>query len=86
MYLAPSKSSPRKRKAYLVQLAPQKASAHDVFTVFSNSGGWSSQGLSFFVGLIGTVFAMFGKPLAEKPSSLMMAKLTAAQDVIVQST
>ncbi|KAL8994782.1 MAG: hypothetical protein Q9169_005344 [Polycauliona sp. 2 TL-2023] len=32
----------------IVHLAPQKASAHDVFTQFTNGGGWSSQGLSFF--------------------------------------
>ena len=44
----------------VVHLAPNKASAHDVFTQFSNSGGWPSQGLSFFVGLIGSVYAMFG--------------------------
>ena len=42
------------------QLAPNKASAHDVFTQFSNGGGWPTQGLSFFVGLVGNVFAMFG--------------------------
>ncbi|KAI4191903.1 MAG: hypothetical protein LQ346_004571 [Caloplaca aetnensis] len=41
-------------------MAPQKASAHDVFTVFENGGEYPTQGLSFFVGLIGTVFAMFG--------------------------
>ena len=44
----------------VVDLAPNKASAHDVFTQFYNGGGWSSQGLSFFIGLIGSVFAMFG--------------------------
>ncbi|KAL8660852.1 MAG: hypothetical protein Q9202_006135 [Teloschistes flavicans] len=44
----------------LVYMAPQKATAHEVFTVFENGGGYPSQGLSFFVGLIGTVFAMFG--------------------------
>ena len=44
----------------VVHLAPHKASAHDVFTQFSNGGGWPSQGLSFFIGLIGNVYAMFG--------------------------
>lgn len=44
----------------VVHLAPNKASAHDVFTQFSNDGGWSSQGLSFFIGLIGNVYAMVG--------------------------
>lgn len=31
-----------------------------MFTEFSNGGGWPTQGLSFFVGLVGNVFAMFG--------------------------
>lgn len=44
----------------VVHLAPNKASAHDVFTQFSNGGAWPSQGLSFFVGLVGSVYAMFG--------------------------
>ena len=44
----------------VVHLAPNKASAHDVFTQFSNGGGWPTQGLSFFIGLIGSVYAMFG--------------------------
>lgn len=44
----------------VVYLAPNKASAHDVFTQFSNGGGWPTQGLSFFIGLVGNVFAMFG--------------------------
>lgn len=43
----------------MVALAPQ-TSASDVFTVFLNEGGWSSQGLSFFVGLTGTVFSFLG--------------------------
>ena len=50
-------------------MAPQKATAHDVFTVFQNGGGWPSQGLSFFIGIIGSVFAMFGEYLL-LPSSL----------------
>ena len=44
----------------LRQCAPEKASAPDVFTQFFNGGAWPSQGLSFFIGLIGSVFAMFG--------------------------
>ena len=44
----------------VVHLAPNKASAHDVFTQFSNGGGWPTQGLSFLIGLIGSVYAMFG--------------------------
>jgi len=35
-------------------------SASDVFTSFVNEGGWSTQGLSFFVGIIGNVFAFLG--------------------------
>ncbi|KAL4912346.1 amino acid/polyamine transporter I [Aspergillus aurantiobrunneus] len=43
----------------LVSLA-DIGSARDVFTQFNNEGGWSSDGLSFFVGLIGCVFAFAG--------------------------
>lgn len=46
----------------LVILAPHD-SAKDVFTGWLNEGNWSSQGLSFFVGLIGNVFAFLGKLL-----------------------
>ena len=46
--------------ADLSKLSPNKASAHDVFTQFSNGGAWPTQGVSFFVGLVGNVFAMFG--------------------------
>lgn len=34
--------------------------AEQVFTQFLNEGQWPSQGLSFFVGLIGPVFAFAG--------------------------
>ena len=44
----------------LVYMAPH-GRAVDVFTVFLNEGGWPTQGLSFFVGLIGNVFAFLGK-------------------------
>lgn len=44
----------------VVHLAPNRASARDVFTQFSNGGAWPSQGLSFFIGLVGIVYAMFG--------------------------
>ena len=37
-------------------------SASTVFTSFVNEGGWSSQGLSFWVGIIGNVFAFLGEP------------------------
>ncbi|KAL8695665.1 MAG: hypothetical protein Q9224_003252 [Gallowayella concinna] len=40
----------------LVYMAPH-GSASDVFTLFINEGGWKTNGLSFFVGLYGNVFA-----------------------------
>ena len=42
------------------QLAPEKVSAKEVFTVFENGGGWPSTTLSVFVGLLGSVFATYG--------------------------
>lgn len=42
------------------QMAPQKVSAHDVFTIFENGGGWPSTTMSVFVGLLGSVFATYG--------------------------
>lgn len=48
----------------LVCMAPQKVSAHDVFTVFENGGGWPSTTLSVFVGLLGSVFATYGTDCA----------------------
>ena len=44
----------------LTVLAPH-GSARDVFTTFSNSGAFETQGLSFFVGIITSVFAFVGK-------------------------
>ena len=43
----------------LVYLAPH-SSPQEVFEVFANAGGWPTQGLSFFVGLVGFVFAFIG--------------------------
>ena len=43
----------------LVYLSP-RVSPQQVFTVFTNAGGWSTQSLSFFVGIVGTVFAFLG--------------------------
>lgn len=43
----------------LVYLGPH-GNAQDVFTRFINDGGWSSQGLSFFVGISGNAFAFLG--------------------------
>jgi choline transport protein len=44
----------------LVILGPHDT-AKDVFTVWLNEGGWSTQGLSFLVGLTGNAFAFVGK-------------------------
>ena len=44
----------------LVYLGPH-ANAHEVFTTFLNGGGWSTKGLSFFVGISGNAFAFLGK-------------------------
>ena len=46
----------------LVYLAPHSA-ASEVFSTFLDSGGWSSQGLSFFIGLVGNATAFVGKSL-----------------------
>ena len=43
----------------LVILGPH-APASDVFQNFINGGNWPTNGLSFFVGLLGNVFAFFG--------------------------
>ena len=43
----------------LVYLAPH-SSPRDVFTLFLNAGDWPTQTLSFFVGIIGIVFAFVG--------------------------
>lgn len=43
----------------LIVLAP-KASADEVFATFYNGGGWSTDGLSFFIGLSATMFAFVG--------------------------
>ena len=44
----------------LVYLAPHSTPS-EVFAVFSNGGGWSSQGLSFFIGLVGNATAFLGR-------------------------
>ena len=43
----------------MVYLAPH-GSADSVFKTFINEGGWSSQGLSFLVGISGLAFANLG--------------------------
>ena len=42
----------------LVYLAPHGDA--DLFTTFVNAGGWSTQGLSFMVGLPASVFSLIG--------------------------
>ena len=46
--------------AHYRQLSDRKVSAHDVFTVFENGGGWPTTTVSVFVGLLGSVFATYG--------------------------
>ena len=43
----------------LVYLAPH-STARDVFATLKNQGGWSSDGLSFFVGLTSSMFPFIG--------------------------
>ena len=43
----------------LLTLGP-KGDPKEVFTTFFNLGGWSSQGLSFCIGIMGSVFAFVG--------------------------
>lgn len=52
----------------LVYLAPQ-GNAGDVFATLSDSGGWSSDGLSFFIGLSTSMFAFIGNAPADSPST-----------------
>ena len=47
----------------LVYLAPH-SDAQSVFIVFSNGGGWSTQALSFFIGLNGNAAAFLGELLS----------------------
>jgi amino acid transporter len=43
----------------LLALGPHE-NAKEVFTTFINNGGWDSQGLSFCIGMMGTVYAFVG--------------------------
>lgn len=47
----------------LVYLGPHE-SARDIFAHFTNSGGWSRDGLSFFIGLSTSMFAFIGQSCA----------------------
>ncbi|KAF2188344.1 choline transport protein [Zopfia rhizophila CBS 207.26] len=44
----------------VVYLAPVHNSPKEVFDLFMNEGGWPTQGLSFFLGTISTVFIFLG--------------------------
>jgi choline transport protein len=44
----------------LLVLGP-KGDANEIFTTFMNLGGWDSQGISFCVGIMGSVFAFVGE-------------------------
>jgi len=44
----------------LLVLGPH-GDAREVFTTFLNLGGWNTQGLSFCIGLMGSVTAFVGK-------------------------
>ncbi|KAF2848729.1 GABA permease-like protein [Plenodomus tracheiphilus IPT5] len=43
----------------ILVLGPQ-GDAKEIFTTFANQGGWSSQGLSFCIGIMGSVFSFAG--------------------------
>ncbi|KAL8724733.1 MAG: hypothetical protein Q9181_006697 [Wetmoreana brouardii] len=58
----------------LVYLSPH-ASSHDVFGRFLNEGGWPSQGLSFFVGLIGNMSEEVRNPSKIVPASMICSML-----------
>ena len=49
-------------------MAPH-STASEVFTLFLNQGDWSTQGLSFMIGLIGMSFSFVGTHLTYKSSS-----------------
>lgn len=51
----------------LTYLAPH-GSVADVFKNFNNGGGWSTTGLSFFVGLTTSLYAFIGKKSPPPPS------------------
>lgn len=67
----------------LVYLAPH-GDAHDVFATFANGGGWSTQSLSFFVGISGNAFAFLGK--SHPKTKTRMARLIKSQVLTVSTT
>jgi amino acid transporter len=52
----------------LVTLGPH-GDTKEIFTTFVNNGGWSSQGLSFMIGMMGNAFAFVGTDAAFHVSS-----------------
>ena len=58
----------------LVYLAPH-GNAGDVFATFNNSGGWSTMGLSFFIGLSTSMYAFIGESRIPYSVKISMAKL-----------
>ncbi|KAJ5370884.1 choline transport protein [Penicillium cataractarum] len=60
-------------------------SAHDVFTQFLNMGEFPSQGLSFFVGMVGCIFAFAGGDAAVHMSEEITNAATAVPTSIMLS-
>lgn len=52
----------------LVTLGPH-GDAKEIFTTWVNNGGWSTQGISFMVGMMGNAFAFVGTDAAFHVSS-----------------
>ncbi|KAH7341188.1 amino acid/polyamine transporter I [Pyrenochaeta sp. MPI-SDFR-AT-0127] len=59
----------------LLTLGPRE-DAHDVFTTFINKGGWDSQGLSFCIGMMGTVYAFMAEEIQNAPVIVPRAIMT----------
>lgn len=57
----------------LLILGP-KGNAHEIFTTFVNMGGWDTQGLSFCIGIMGSVFAFVGKSEISPDICLLLLK------------
>lgn len=69
----------------LTVLAPHN-SAHDVFATFSNNGAFKTQGLSFFVGIITSVFAFVGKQYDMCLAVVLELNILVLQVPMAQST
>ncbi|KAE9377008.1 amino acid transporter [Stipitochalara longipes BDJ] len=68
----------------LVYLAPH-GSASDVFATFLNTGAWQTDGLSFFVGLITSVFSFLGADSACHMSEEIQNASTVVPWVMISS-